>query len=71
MDWQKILYPGLWCMLFMIFGLQVWIVKMISGSVDQILIIGYYGCAVAALVALCFLVIGVAKFIAEGEPSRT
>jgi hypothetical protein len=54
----------------MIMGLLVCIIKMASGSNDQILIIGYYGCAVAALVALCFLIIGVAKFITEGKPGK-
>jgi len=68
MDWQKTLYPGLWCMLFVITGLLIWIINLISGPSDQVLIYAYYGCAVAALIALCLLVINVARVITEEQP---
>jgi hypothetical protein len=67
MDWQKTLYPGLWCILFMITGLLIWIVKLVGGYTDQIFIFAYYGCAVAALIALCFQIINVAKVITEEQ----
>jgi len=67
MDWQKQLYPGLWCMLFIIAGFQILIIKLISGSNDKFLIGMYYACAIAALVALCFLVINCVKCITEKQ----
>ena len=67
MDWQKILYPGLWAILFIITGLLIWIVKLVSGYTDPVLIYAYYGCAVAALIALCLLVINVARVITEEQ----
>jgi hypothetical protein len=67
MDWQKTLYPGLWCILFIITGLLIWIIKLISGSEDQFLIIMYYACFVASVIALCFLIINVAKVITEEQ----
>jgi hypothetical protein len=70
MDWQKTLYPGLWCILFIITGLLIWIIKLMSGSGDSVLVYAYYGCAVAALIALCFLIINVAKVITEGEEKK-
>jgi len=70
MDWQKTLYPAQWCVIFVIVGLLIWLIKLVSGSNDQVLIFAYYACAVAALVSLCFLLIGVAKFITEGEPAK-
>ena len=63
MDWQKQLYPGLWCILFIITGLLIRIIKLISGSEDQEMIIVYYACFVASVVALCFLIINVATVI--------
>jgi len=70
MDWQKTLYPGLWCILFVITGLLIWIIKIVTGSSDQVLIIGYYACAIAALIALCLLVINVARVITEEQPGK-
>jgi hypothetical protein len=70
MDWQKTLYPGLWCILLVITGLLIWIIRLVSGYSDQVLIYAYYGCAVAALIALCFLVINVARVITEEQPGR-
>jgi hypothetical protein len=67
MDWQKTLYPGLWCILFVITGLLIWIIKLVGGYSDQALIYAYYGFAVAALIALCFLIINVAKVITEEQ----
>jgi len=65
MDWQKVLYPGLWCILFVIVGLQIWIIKVMSGSGDSVLKYVYYGCAIGALIALCLLIVNVAKVITE------
>ncbi|MCX6700822.1 MAG: hypothetical protein NTV68_13040 [Methanomicrobiales archaeon] len=44
----------------MITGFLIWIVKLVSGSSDQVLIIIYYGCAMAAVIALCLLILAVA-----------
>ena len=62
MDRQKILYFGLWCILLVITGFLIWIIKLVSGSSDQVLIIIYYGCAMAAVIALSLLILAVAKF---------
>jgi membrane protease YdiL (CAAX protease family) len=70
MDWLKILYPGLWCILFVIAGLQIGNVTIISGPVNPVFTIAYYGCAIAALIALCFLIIRFAKIITEEKPGR-
>ena len=70
MDWQKQLYPGLWCILFIITGLLIRIIKLISGSEDQEMIIVYYACFVASVVALCFLIINVATVITEGATRK-
>ena len=48
--------------MIVITGLLIWIVKIISGSSDQVLIIIYYGCAMAAVIALSLLILAVAKF---------
>lgn len=63
MDWQKKLYLGPWSILFVFTGLLIWIVKIVSGSSNQVLIIGYYTCAVAALICVLFPGINVAKII--------
>lgn len=70
MDWQKTLYPGLWCVLFIIIGLLIWIIKLVSLSDDPTFVYAYYGCAIAALVALCLLLVNVTKVITEGEPAN-
>ncbi len=62
MDRQKIIYFGLWCILLVITGFLIWIIKLVSGSSDQVLIIIYYGCAMAVVIALCLLILAVAKF---------
>jgi len=67
---KKTKYPGLWCILFVITGLLVIIIKLVSGSSDQVLIIGYYACAIAALIVLCFLIINVARVITEEQPGK-
>ena len=67
MDYQKTLYPGIWSMIFMIFGLQIWIIKLVGGYADSTLLYAYYGCSVAALIAFCFLIINVAKVITEKQ----
>jgi hypothetical protein len=67
MDWQKQLYPGLWCILFIITGLLIRIINTVSGSYDPFLIIMYCACFVASVIALCFLIINVAKVITEEQ----
>ena len=70
MDWQKTLYPGLWCMLFIIAGLLVWTIKIVSGYTDPVLAYAYYGCAIAALFALCFMFVKAAKVITDREEKK-
>lgn len=65
MDWQNKLTLGPWSILFVITGLLIWIIKIVSGSSNQVLIIGYYACAVAALICVLFPGINVAKIITE------
>ncbi len=43
------------------------IIKLVSGSNDQVLIFVYNGYAVAALIALFLLIFNVAKVIAEEQ----
>jgi hypothetical protein len=51
----KILYPGLWCILFIITGLLIRIIKLMTGSEDQEMTIVIYACFVASAIALCFM----------------
>jgi hypothetical protein len=67
MDWQKKLYPGIWCMLFIIAGFQIWIVKLLAYPGNQIIMIMYYVCVVAAVISLCLLFFNVAREITEHQ----
>ena len=62
MDRDQILYFGMWCILLVIIGFLIWIIKFISGSSNQVLMIMYYGCAMVTVIALCLLFFTIAKF---------
>lgn len=62
-DWRELLYPGEWSMMFVLVGL------ITSVSDQPVFIFMYYTCAIAALIALGFLIFGLLKHI-KGRPSR-
>jgi len=43
---------------------------LVSGSYDSFLIIMYCACFVASVIALCFMIINVAKVITEEQPGK-
>jgi hypothetical protein len=67
MDFKETFYPGLWCMIFMMCGLLILIIKVTFGSDEPVLMYAYYGFGVATLIALCFLVMNVAKSVADEQ----
>ena len=42
-------------------------IRLVSSYTDPVLAYAYYGCAIAALVALCFLFVNIAKVITDRE----
>ena len=63
MDWRELLYPGEWSIWFVLVGL------LTSVSDKPVFMFMYYTSAIAALVALGFLLLGLVKH-ARGRPSR-
>ena len=55
--WRELLYPGEWSVWFVLVGL------LASLSDKPVFIFMYYICAVAALVAMGFLLLGIARHI--------
>jgi tetratricopeptide (TPR) repeat protein len=62
-DWRGLLYPGEWSIWFVLVGL------LTSVSDKPVFMFMYYTSAIAALVALGFLLLGLVKH-ARGRPSR-
>jgi tetratricopeptide (TPR) repeat protein len=62
-DWQGLLYPGEWCIRFVLVGL------IASVSDKPVFVFLYYICAIAALIAMVFLIFGLVKHLL-GRPSR-
>jgi len=60
--WRGLLYPGEWCMWFVLVGL------IASVSDKPLFVVMYYTCAIAALVSLCFLFLGIVRHVAAGPP---
>jgi hypothetical protein len=60
-----LLNPLTWTTRFVVVGLLIWTIKIVSGSNNPALIAGYYLCAIAAMISLCLFVAGVVKFIAR------
>lgn len=69
MDWQKTLCPVQWCILFITLGFFVRLIELASGSYNLVLFIAYYGCAIAALIALLQFVKNINKVITEMQGS--
>ncbi len=61
--WRELLYPGEWSVRFVLIGL------LASLSEKPIFMFLYYVCAAAALVAMGFLLLGIARYIGQ-ERSR-
>ena len=61
--WRGLLYPGEWCIWFVLVGLVT------SVSDNPVFVFMYYTCAIAALVSLAFLFIGIVTHVIK-RPSR-
>jgi hypothetical protein len=61
--WRALLYPGVCCISFVLVGL------ITSFSDNPVFIFIYYTCAIAALVSLVFLFLGIVRYVAA-PPSR-
>jgi hypothetical protein len=70
MDLQKTLCPVQWCVLFIILGFLVKLIELASGSYNPVLFIAYYGCIIAALIALLLFAINITREIAEIQPKQ-
>jgi hypothetical protein len=71
MDWREILTPAEWCVRFVIVGLLIWIIKLIAGIDNFLLLFCYYACSVAALVCLLILIIRLVKMITRNQKETT
>jgi hypothetical protein len=60
--WRGLLYPGEWCIWFVLVGL------ITSVSDKPLFVFMYYTCAIAALVSLCFLFLGIFRHV-SARPS--
>jgi len=56
-DWRELLYPGEWSVRFVLVGL------LVSVSDKPVFIFMYYTCAIAALIALAFLLLGLVQHV--------
>lgn len=61
-DWRELLYPGEWSVRFVLIGL------ITSVSDKPVFVFMYYTCAIAALVALVFLLYGLVKHATRRHP---
>lgn len=64
-DWHALLYPGEWSIRFVIVGL------LASAYENPVFVFIYYTCAVAAVVAMVFLLAGLVKHAAKRRAART
>jgi tetratricopeptide (TPR) repeat protein len=62
--WHDLLYPGEWCVRFVIIGL---LLSLVDNPVFSIM---YYTCVIAALIALVFLLAGVVRFIRQQSSGK-
>jgi hypothetical protein len=65
MDLQKTLCPVQWCVLFIIMGFLVKLIELASGAYSLVLFIAYYGCIIAALIALLLFTVNITRVITE------
>jgi len=70
MDLQNALCPVQWCVLFIILGFLVKLIDLASGSYNPVLFIAYYGCIIAALIALLLFTINITRVISEIQPKQ-
>lgn len=61
--WRGLLYPGEWSLWFVLVGLVA------SASDQPVFVVMYYTCAIAALVSIGFLVVGIINHVIR-RPSR-
>jgi hypothetical protein len=61
MDRQEAFDLVIWGLLLVIIVFLVWIIKLASGSGDQILILAYFGCGLVAAIVICLLILVLIK----------
>jgi bacteriorhodopsin len=61
MDRQEIFDIVIWGLLLVIIVFLVWIIKLASGSGDQVLVLAYFGCGLVAAIVISLLILVLIK----------
>jgi bacteriorhodopsin len=61
MDRQEIFDLVIWGLMLVIIVFLVWIIKLVSGSSDQVLILTYFGCGLVAAIVISLLILVLIK----------